>query len=125
MRRHVVVIVLSCLLAVVAVFALAPHRAAHSQAMNDLQSLLDRSGIDLPFDPQLAAVSCPYERGPVKEGSDTTRNKVSTTVVSTTISYLRGRAKPAHYPRTTRVGGAEYHTYQVHAYLTQYKVEAD
>src|SRR5438067_3992051 len=94
-------------------------------ADHDNQSLLQHSGVDLPFDPALAATACPYERGPVKEGSDTDRFKVSTTVVSTTISYLRGRAKPSSYPRTRRVGGAELHTYQLHAYLTQYKIEAD
>jgi hypothetical protein len=91
-----------------------------SGQLPSLQSLLDHPATaDLPFDPQLAAVSCPYERGPVKEGSDSTRFTVSTTVVSTTVNYLRGRTKPAHYPRTTRLGGAELHTYQVHAYLTQ------
>jgi hypothetical protein len=112
----VVVAVAACVIA---------SRSATVVKVPTLQSLLDSAGVDLPFDPALAAVSCPYERGPVKEGSDSTRFKVSTTVIATTISYLRGRAKPTSYPRTTRVGGAELHTYKVHAYLTQYKIESD
>lgn len=91
----------------------------------DMQSLLDRSAVDLPFDPQLAAVSCPYERGPVKEGSDADRYRVSTTAINTSISYLRGKAKPTSYPRTRRISGPELHTFQLHAYLTQYKIESD
>jgi hypothetical protein len=94
-------------------------------ATGDMQSLLDRSATDLPFDPHLAAVSCPYERGPVKEGSDSDRYRVSASVIYTSISYLRGKAKPTSYPRTRRVGGPELHTFQLHAYLTQYKIEAD
>lgn len=96
-----------------------------TRAGDDVQALLDRSSVDLSFDPQLAAVSCPYERGPVKEGSDSDRYRVSTTVVSTSIATLRGKARPASYPRTRRVGGPELRTFQVHAYLTQYKLEAD
>ena len=125
MRRSAAV--LAALLAVVVAVAgtVVATRPAAPSAAPSLQSLLDSAGVDLPFDPQLAAVSCPYERGPVKEGSDSTRFKVSTTVVATSIAYLRGRAKPTSYPRTIRVGGAEYHVYKVHAYLTQYKVESD
>lgn len=111
-------------LVALSVVALSPAHHTQVRGQSDLQSLLS-GGVDLPFDPALAAASCPYERGPVKEGSDSTRFKVATTVVSTTVNYLRGRAKPSSYPRTTRVGGAELHTYQVHAYLTQYKIEAD
>ena len=90
-----------------------------------LQALLDRAGTELPFDPALASASCPYERGPVKEGSDADRFKVNTAAVSVSVSYLRSRAKPSTYPRSQRVTTIELHTYTVNAYLTQYKVEAD
>lgn len=89
-----------------------------------LQSLLDR-GADLPFNPALASVSCPYERGPVKEGSDADRYRVSTTVNHVSVYYLRTRPKPSYYPRNGRVTATEVHTYQVTAYLTQYKEESD
>lgn len=121
---------LAALLAVVVALAVTvvatrSQRSPGPSRTASLQSLLDSAGTDLPFDPQLAATSCPYERGPVKEGSDSTRFKVSTTVVATSISYLRGRTKPTTYPRTRRVGGPEYHTYRVHAFLTQYKIQPD
>jgi hypothetical protein len=97
---------------------------AHPPAPS-LQQLLDQAGHALPFDPELASVSCPVERGPVKEGSDADRYKVSTTVYSTTIYSLRGRAKPSSYPRNNRIAPVELHTWAVTAYLTQYKVEGD
>jgi hypothetical protein len=97
-----------------------PHTSGNGGA-DSLQSLLDSPAVDLPFDPQLAAVSCPVERGPVKEGADADRSKVSTTISKASISYLRGRAKPSSYPRNRRVTATELHTYQVTAYLTQYK----
>ena len=104
----------------------APSHVARQQpAAPSLASLLGESGVDLPFNPQLASVSCPIERGPVKEGSDADRYRVSTTVVKTSVAYLRSRPKPSTYPRTHRITSAELHTYQVTAYLTQYKIEAD
>jgi hypothetical protein len=71
-------------------------------------------------------VSCPYERGSVKEGSDADHYKVTTTVNYTTISYLRGRAKPSTYPRNNRLYPYEDRTWQVNSvYLTQWKQESD
>ena len=102
-----------------------PQRAASTVAPPSLQSLLDAPATNLPFAPALAAASCPVERGPVKEGADADRWKVSTHVVKTSISYLRGRAKPTTYPRNARLAGAERLTYQVTAFLTQYKLESD
>ena len=81
--------------------------------------------VDLPFDPQLAAVSCPYDRGPVKEGSDADRFKVSTTVTATTLGYLLGRPKPSSYPQSSRIAPTELHTWQLTAVLTQYKIQGD
>jgi hypothetical protein len=98
----------------------APHAAQPT-----IQALLDSPGRDLPFDPALAAVSCPSERGPVKEGADADRNKVSTSITKVSITYLRGRAKPASYPKDKRVTSTELHTYQVTATLTQFKEESD
>ena len=90
-----------------------------------VQQLLDGAGHDLPFDPQLAAVSCPVERGPVKEGADADRNRVSSTVVSTTVAALRTRPKPSTYPRNNRVTATELHIWAVTAYLTHYRQESD
>ena len=90
-----------------------------------VQQLLDGAGHDLTFDPQLAAVSCPVERGPVKEGSDADRYRVSSTVVSATVAALRTRPKPSTYPRNNRVTATEFHIWAVTAYLTQYKQESD
>jgi hypothetical protein len=73
----------------------------------------------------ILASGCGVERWAVKTGTDADRNKVSTTVVSTTLSYLGSRAKPSSYPSTHRIAPYELHTYQVKAYVTQYKIEAD
>ncbi len=40
---------------------------------------------------EFASLVCPYERCPVKEGSDADRFKVSTTVNSVSVYYLRTR----------------------------------
>ena len=114
------------LLATAALTPAAPPRTSSSTGSDaPLQSLLDSPAVDLPFDPQLAAVSCPVERGPVKEGADADRSKVSTTIAKASITYLRGRPKPSSYPRNRRVTATELHTYQVTVYLTQYKQESD
>ena len=115
-------------LGTLALTALAvPNSTMNARAPSpSLQDLLDHAGHDgLPFDPQLASVSCPVERGPVKEGSDADRYKVSTTVSSTTIYSLRSHAKPSSYPRNNRIAPVELHTWAVTANLTQYKIESD
>jgi hypothetical protein len=73
----------------------------------------------------ILASGCGVERWPVKTGTDADRYKVSTTVVSTTLSYLRSRPKPSSYPSNHRIKPYELHTYQVKTYVTQYKLEAD
>jgi hypothetical protein len=73
----------------------------------------------------ILASGCGVERWAVKTGTDADRNKVSTTSVSTTLSYLGSRAKPSSYPSTHRIAPYELHTYQVKATVTQYKMEAD
>lgn len=90
-----------------------------------VQQLLDQAGHDLPFNPQLAAVSCPVERGPVKEGADADRNRVSSALVSTTVAALRTRPRPSTYPKNNRVTATEFHVWAVTAYLTQYREESD
>jgi hypothetical protein len=94
-------------------------------ARPDLQALLDRAAVDLPFNPRLAAASCPIERGPVKEGADRDRNKVSTTVHQASVNYLRTRTPPSSFPTNNRIYPVEDRTWQVTATLTQYKLEAD
>jgi hypothetical protein len=94
-------------------------------AAPSMQQLLDQAGHDLPFVPQLASVSCPVERGPVKEGADADRNRVSSTLVNTSVAALRTRPKPSTYPKNNRVTTTEFHIWAVTAYLTQYKQESD
>ena len=99
---------------------LSPHPAVATQPR-----LLD-DGSDLPFDPSLAAVSCPIERGPVKSGSDADRYRVSTSSLTTSISYLASRPKPSSYPRNNRIAPTELHTWTLNSVrLTQYKLESD
>jgi len=57
-----------------------PGRVAAAPSLRQpLDDETDRGGA--PFDPALAALSCPIERGPVKEGSDADRYRVSTTIL--------------------------------------------
>jgi hypothetical protein len=73
----------------------------------------------------LLASGCGTERWPVKTGTDANRNQVNTTPIATTITYLGSRPKPSSYPNNNRIAPYELHTYQVTAYVTQYKLEAD
>ncbi len=100
-----------------------PGRVAAGPSM---QQLLDDAGRDgAPFDPALAALSCPIERGPVKEGSDADRYRVSTTVTATSVAYLVSRPKPSSYPNNNRLVPYERMTWQLTANLLQYKQESD
>ena len=74
----------------------------------------------------ILATGCGVERWPVKTGTDADRAKVKvSTLVETTISYLRSRPKPAHYPTSNRIAPVELTRYHETATLTQYKIEAD
>lgn len=99
--------------------------AGHGHAQPSIQALLDSPNRDLPFSPRLASVTCPVERGPVKEGSDLDRFKVDNTAVAISIATLRSRAKPSSYPNAHRVTKTEFHKYRVTAHLRQYKQESD
>jgi len=80
---------------------------------------------DLPFDPRLAAVSCPVERGPVKTGSDSSRYRVTATVTATTVAYLGSRPKPSSLPSSSRLAPHKLKTWRLTATLTQYRIESD
>jgi hypothetical protein len=126
MRRRLLPVAVLGTLALAALTAPVGPPTASAPVSPSLQEALDHAGHDgLPFDPRLASVSCPVERGPVKEGSDADRYKVSTTVYATSVYTLRSKAKPSTYPRNNRVTTTELHTWSVTAYLKQYKVESD
>jgi hypothetical protein len=74
-----------------------------------------------------SATTCGAWRWPVKTGSDADRHKVSRTVVHTTIRYLRARTAPSSFVghQDRRFRGAERHTYQLTARLTQFRLEDD
>ena len=82
-------------------------------------------GRDLPFDPRLAAVSCPVERGSVKTGSDSSRYRVSTTMTAATVAYLGSRPKPSSYPSNSHPVLYELKTWRLTATLTQYRIKSD
>lgn len=112
--------------ALTALLAPAPRPVPAAAAPPSLQQLLDDAGHDgLPFSPALAAVTCPSERGPVKEGADADRSRVSTTVTSTSVAYLSSRAKPSSYPQNGRLAPNERMTWRLYATLLQYKQESD
>jgi len=73
----------------------------------------------------ILASGCGTERWPVKTGTDANRNQVNTTPIATNVAYLGSRPKPSSYPNNNRIPPYELHTYQVTAYVTQYKLEAD
>ena len=101
-----------------------PGRVAAAPSLKQpLDDEADHGGA--PFDPALAAVSCPIERGPVKEGFDADRYRVSTTVTATSVAYLVSRPKPSSYPNNNRLVPYERMTWQLTATLLQYKQESD
>ncbi len=75
-----------------------------------------------------ASTTCGVWRWPVKTGADRDRYKVDRTVTYTTIHYLRTRTPPSSFPiyyQNHRFQGAERHTYQLTARLTQFRLEDD
>ena len=80
-----------------------------------------------PAQPSLAS-SCGAWRWPVKTGSDADRFKVSKTVDLTSIKHLVGLTAPSSFPdyyQKHRFRGAERHTWQLTARLTQFRLEDD
>jgi hypothetical protein len=80
-----------------------------------------------PAQPSLAS-SCGVWRWTVKTGSDADRFKVSKTVDLTSIKHLVGLTAPssfADYYQRHRFPGAERHTWQLTARLTQFRLEDD
>ena len=80
-----------------------------------------------PAQPSLAS-SCGVWRWPVKTGSDADRHKVSKTVDLTSIKHLVGLSAPSSFPdyyQKHRFRGAERHTWQITARLTQFRLEDD
>lgn len=80
-----------------------------------------------PAQPSLAS-SCGVWRWPVKTGSDADRFKVSKTVDLTSIKHLVGITAPSSFPdyyQKHRFRGAERHTWQLTARLTQFRLEDD
>jgi hypothetical protein len=80
-----------------------------------------------PAQPTLAS-TCGVWRWPVKTGSDADRYKVSKTVDHTSLGYLVSLKAPRSFPdyyQKHRFRGAERHTYQLTARLTQFRLEDD
>lgn len=74
------------------------------------------------------ATSCGVWRWPVKTGSDADRFKVSKAATLTSITHLAGLTAPSSFPpyyRKHRFRGAERHTWQLAARLTQFRLEDD
>jgi hypothetical protein len=70
--------------------------------------------------------SCGVERWAVKTGTDADRAKITLqSTTATTIAALDALAAPASLPSNNRVAPTEDTVYQIHATLTQYKLEAD
>jgi hypothetical protein len=70
--------------------------------------------------------SCGVERWAVKTGTDADRAKITLqSTTATTIASLDALTAPGTLPANNRVAPTEDTVYQVHATLTQYKLEAD
>ena len=73
-----------------------------------------------------ATGSCGVERWSVKTGTDADRAKITLqSTTQTTIAALAGLAAPGTPPANNRVAPTEDTVYQLHATLTEYKLEAD
>ena len=76
--------------------------------------------------PLASTGSCGVERWSVKTGTDADRTRITLqSTTATTIASLGALPKPATLPANNRVAPTEDTVYQVHATLTQYKMEAD
>jgi len=95
-----------------------------------LAAVLTVAGLTLAVAPAqpAQAITCGTWRWQVKTGADADRFKVSQTVDSTTVGHLRSLTAPSSFPtfyQTHRFRGAERHTWQLTARLTQYREEDD
>jgi hypothetical protein len=78
------------------------------------------------FNPLSTTGSCGVERWAVKTGTDADRTKINlNSTTATTIGYLTGLTAPGTLPASNRVAPTEDTVYQVHATLTEYKLESD
>ena len=76
--------------------------------------------------PLASTGSCGVERWSVKTGTDADRASITLqSTTATTITALDALPAPASLPSNNRVAPTEDTVYQVHATLTQYKMEAD
>jgi hypothetical protein len=76
--------------------------------------------------PLASTGSCGVERWAVKTGTDADRSKITLqSTASTTIAALDALSTPGSLPSNNRVAPTEDTVYQLHATLTQYKLEAD
>jgi Putative Ig domain len=70
--------------------------------------------------------SCGVERWAVKTGTDADRSKITLqSTTATTVASLTALTAPGTLPANNRIAPTEDTVYQVHATLTQYKLEAD
>jgi hypothetical protein len=76
--------------------------------------------------PNSTTGSCGVERWSVKTGTDPDVGKINLqSTTPTTIAYLSSLPAPASLPANNRISPTETTVYQVHATLTEYKLEAD
>jgi hypothetical protein len=81
---------------------------------------------DVTNNPLSSTGSCGVERWAVKTGTDADRAKITLqSTTQTTIAALTALSAPGSLPAANRVAPTEDTVYQVHATLTQYKLEAD
>jgi hypothetical protein len=79
--------------------------------------------------PAQAATTCGVWRWPVKTASDADRYQISSATYSTSVSYLRGLAKPVgftSYAQDHRIAWPERRMWIIyHTHLVQYRLEDD
>jgi len=74
---------------------------------------------------QTCGTHCGTERWPVKTMTDADRGKISFIPAITTVSQLRNLDAPPQRPDSARVSPTELTTFQIHAVLIGWKLEAD
>lgn len=126
MKRRLLVILVCLLLVLVAGGALSYVALVHAQSSAFQQNSEDNDPEALHLNPKSSTGSCGVERWSVKTGTDADAGLINLQSTSqTTIATLDALPAPSNLPANNRVQPTETTVFQLHATLTEYKLESD
>ena len=126
MKRRLFVTLVCLLLCLVAGGALSYVALVHAQSSTFQQNSANNDPETLHLNPRSSTGSCGVERWSVKTGTDADVGLINLqSTTQTTIAALDALPAPSTLPANNRVQPTETTVFQLHATLTEYKLESD